>query len=194
MTMIGQGRLLLSLISLVSFLFSAANGQSHIPSTIPSVNPSQHPSSDSEVPSSSPSLLPTWAPSVVTAAPSAGTGQPSPTPSIAPSTEQPTLIPYEPRRNSFLSILAKTVGWLILIAISVLLFGAIMSNRYRILFALRGVSVLACVMQSLSQRTTTRFGCHCREWAVPNGYWRNSGELPADNKMLLLTTSFSTKI
>jgi len=40
---------------------------------------------------------------------------------------------------SFWRIIGKTIAWLILIGLSVLAFGAIMSNRYRIYFFLRGV-------------------------------------------------------
>jgi hypothetical protein len=40
---------------------------------------------------------------------------------------------------SFLRIIGKTIAWLIIIALSVVAFGAIMSNRYRIYFFLRGV-------------------------------------------------------
>jgi hypothetical protein len=38
-----------------------------------------------------------------------------------------------------LRILGKTLAWLILIALSVLMFGACMSNRYRIYYHVRGL-------------------------------------------------------
>jgi len=43
-------------------------------------------------------------------------------------------------------MIARTIGWLIILALSVLCFGAIMSNRYRIYYALRGVRGSCCVV------------------------------------------------
>jgi hypothetical protein len=57
----------------------------------------------------------------------------SPSSSIAPS---PT---SHHRRGGAAKIIGKTIGWLILIALSTLAFGAIMSNRYRIYYVVRGI-------------------------------------------------------
>ena len=58
----------------------------------------------------------------------------------APSSAPAVLPP--PKHNSIGRVIGKTIGWLFLIALSVLCFGAIMSNRYRIYYALRGVSTI----------------------------------------------------
>lgn len=66
---------------------------------------------------------------------------PSPNPSNPP-TSLPTPTPTTPQHHhkhkpSLWRILGKTLAWLIIIALSVLLFGAIMSNRYRIYYYIR---------------------------------------------------------
>ena len=96
-----------------------------IPTLAPvSLFPSSSPSISSQVPSLSPSMRPTEIPT---------TTFPSQSPSGAPTS------PASPHASSIGKIIAKTLGWLILIALSVILFGALMSNRYRIYYALRGV-------------------------------------------------------
>merc|ERR1712232_929497 len=56
-------------------------------------------------------------------------------------TDAPTSPPTAPPHHhaSIGKIIGKTIAWLILIALSVLLFGAVMSHRYRIFYFLRGV-------------------------------------------------------
>lgn len=66
---------------------------------------------------------------------------PSPNPSNPP-TSLPTPTPTTPQHHhkhkpSLWRILGKTLAWLVIIALSVLLFGAIMSNRYRIYYYIR---------------------------------------------------------
>jgi hypothetical protein len=59
-------------------------------------------------------------------------------PSSAPSEEQP--IPPPPKKHhgaSIWRIIGKTIALLILMGLSLLLFGAIMSNRYRIYYYIR---------------------------------------------------------
>uniref|UniRef100_A0A7S1D950 Uncharacterized protein n=1 Tax=Cyclophora tenuis TaxID=216820 RepID=A0A7S1D950_CYCTE len=121
-----------------------------------SISPSSAPSlpRKSFVPSSgpsvqatlSPTLPPTEIPTLGTEAPSIEqhlTLSPSDMPTYQPTysaTHQPTSgATPKHRKRSFISIAAKTVGWLILITLSVLLFGAVVSNRYRILYASRGM-------------------------------------------------------
>jgi hypothetical protein len=55
-------------------------------------------------------------------------------PSVAPAPDD-DVVP----KMTFWGIVRKTVAWLIIIALSVLAFGACMSHRYRIYFFLRGV-------------------------------------------------------
>jgi hypothetical protein len=79
---------------------------------------------------------PTAAP--MTAAPN------SKAPITAAPSRSPTHVPIPPDNDhpkkhvSFLRIIGKTIAWLILIMLSVVAFGAVMSNRYRIYFFLRG--------------------------------------------------------
>jgi len=57
-------------------------------------------------------------------------------------TELPTLPPSPDlpgKKASTGRIIAKSIGWLIIVALSVLLFGAVMSNRYQLYYALRGI-------------------------------------------------------
>jgi hypothetical protein len=87
----------------------------------------------------SPTLTPTLAPSNSTDTPY--TALPTGHPTLHPS-YNPSSVPTSksiPHKSSIMTILAKTLGWLILIALSVILFGAVMSNRYQIYYALRGV-------------------------------------------------------
>jgi hypothetical protein len=86
-----------------------------------------------------PTSTPTLAPTNATDRPTTGlpTGHPTLHPSYSPSSI-PTSKPAN-HKSSIGTILAKTLGWLILIALSVILFGAVMSNRYQIYYALRGV-------------------------------------------------------
>jgi hypothetical protein len=91
------------------------------PTTSPTnVTPSLSPTPDKHATTSAPV---TAAP--VTAAPTAASTDNNPAPPKKPMT--------------FLRIIGKTIAWLIIIALSVVAFGAIMSNRYRIYFFLRGV-------------------------------------------------------
>jgi hypothetical protein len=57
---------------------------------------------------------------------------------VAPSSS--IVPPPSPRKGGGVAkIIGKTIGWLILIALSTLAFGAIMSNRYRIYYVVRGI-------------------------------------------------------
>jgi hypothetical protein len=74
------------------------------------------------------------------------TSSPTPAPHDDTPTAAPTAastdnhpVPPPQKKMSFLRIIGKTIAWLIIIALSVVAFGAIMSNRYRIYFFLRGV-------------------------------------------------------
>lgn len=61
---------------------------------------------------------------------------------VPPETPEPTAAGEpkpEPEKTSIIRMIGRTIGWLIILALSVLCFGAIMSNRYRIYYALRGV-------------------------------------------------------
>lgn len=63
-------------------------------------------------------------------------------PTMAPSnhgTMAPTNTDEPSQHLSFWRIIGKTIAWLILMGLSVVAFGAIMSHRYRIYFALRGL-------------------------------------------------------
>jgi len=52
----------------------------------------------------------------------------------------PTVVPSPPhKRGGVAKVIGKTIGWLILIALSTLAFGAIMSNRYRLYYIGRGI-------------------------------------------------------
>lgn len=94
------------------------------PTVAPTTNVTDAPTSAPTNATSPPSVAPTKHP----------TDSPTSSPSAAPSTaKSPT------HKTSIGTIIAKTIGWLILIALSVLLFGAAMSNRYQIYYALRGV-------------------------------------------------------
>jgi hypothetical protein len=96
------------------------------PTLFPTPAPSE--SNSTEPPSVAPTATETTVPQ--TASP---TTSPSASPSLDPN------VPTKPHRSSIGKIIAKTIGWLILIALSVLGFGAAMSNRYQIYYALRGV-------------------------------------------------------
>ena len=105
---------------------------SSIPPTIspaPSTSVVPTPSNSSDPPSPSPSDPPTPAFS------------PAPSKHYHPPTDAPTSAPHphhhHKEKPSLLRILVKTFVWLIIIALSVLLFGAIMSNRYRIYYYIR---------------------------------------------------------
>mmetsp|Transcript_5324 Transcript_5324/g.6474 ORF Transcript_5324/g.6474 Transcript_5324/m.6474 type:complete len:265 (+) Transcript_5324:218-1012(+) len=68
---------------------------------------------------------------------------PEPTIHTTPPTSEPTLSPT-PKKNkkkhlSIGRIIAKTIAYILIMILCVLLFGAIMSNRYRIYYALRGL-------------------------------------------------------
>lgn len=92
------------------------------PTTSPTPSPSQ--SNTTEPPTSSPTDNPTDTTS---------------TPTSSPSTSPTIDVPPAHHKASIGKIIAKTFGWLILIALSVLIFGAAMSNRYQIYYALRGI-------------------------------------------------------
>jgi len=52
----------------------------------------------------------------------------------------PTAVPAPPHHHHHISawvILGKTIAWLLLTALAILAFGALFSNRYRILYALK---------------------------------------------------------
>jgi len=70
---------------------------------------------------------------------------PPPPPSNNTATSAPTSAPTDDddqqhhHHPSVLRVLGKTIGWLIIIGLSVVGFGAVMSHRYRIYFCLRGL-------------------------------------------------------
>ncbi|GKY98956.1 hypothetical protein MPSEU_000851400 [Mayamaea pseudoterrestris] len=104
----------------------------------------------------------------------------SASPTKAPSSKQyttaptPVLPPVPPPQNelSFLRILAKTLAWCILLVLSVLLFGAIMSHRYRIYFFCRGLWLVFIRMQC-TQTILLRLS-QCTEWVKSKMPWRSS--------------------
>jgi hypothetical protein len=91
---------------------------------VPTPTPAPSESNTTEPPSVAPSMHLTEPPTI----------PPTSSPSAAPSVK-----PSPHKKTSIGKIVAKTLGWLLLIALSVLLFGAAMSNRYQIYYALRGV-------------------------------------------------------
>jgi hypothetical protein len=99
------------------------------PTTSSDNSPAPSPGEETKGPTTSPTIAPTSAPTpdhddTTTAAPTAASSDNAPVPH---------------KKMSFLKIIGKTIAWLIIIALSVVAFGAIMSNRYRIYFFLRGV-------------------------------------------------------
>lgn len=160
---------------------AAANTTTDSPSTAAppiatnsSVSPSLSPSEVSN--STQPTQAPTANETVVpTPAPTNSSEPPSAQPSIhltEPPTAAPTHSPSAaPSKNASPShkasigkIIAKTLGWLILIALSVLLFGAAMSNRYQIYYALRGVWYTLLQMQC-TRRVMTKLNA-CTRWLM----------------------------
>lgn len=123
------------------------------PTQAPTANdtavPTAAPTTSSEPPSTQPSIHFTEPP----------TATPSHSPSAAPSTTAPP-----PHKASIGKIIAKTLGWLILIALSVLLFGAAMSNRYQIYYALRGVWYTMLQMQC-TRRIMAKLNA-CTRWLM----------------------------
>ena len=116
---------------------------------VPTAAPTAAPTTTSEPPSTQPSIHFTEPP----------TATPSHSPSAAPSTTAPP-----PHKASIGKIIAKTLGWLILIALSVLLFGAAMSNRYQIYYALRGVWYTMLQMQC-TRRIMAKLNA-CTRWLM----------------------------
>lgn len=127
-------------VSTIPTMSPSSNNHSVVPSEPPTPSPSESPIPTTS-PSSNHSVVPTPSPSE------------SPLPTVSPSsnnsvvpTELPTHLPsLAPSRSSSRKktttgkIIAKSIGWLIVVAFSVLLFGAVMSNRYQLYYALRGV-------------------------------------------------------
>lgn len=75
----------------------------------------------------------TSAPSIVPVSPTV-----APVPTAAPSAQKSE--PAAPTHHwSFFRFIEKTIAWCIILVLSLLAFGAIMANRYRIFFFLRGV-------------------------------------------------------
>mmetsp|Transcript_2149 Transcript_2149/g.3090 ORF Transcript_2149/g.3090 Transcript_2149/m.3090 type:complete len:255 (-) Transcript_2149:1560-2324(-) len=131
-------------VSTIPTMSPSSNNHSVVPSEPPTPSPSESPI-PTTTPTSNHSVVPTQLP---TPSPSE-----SPLPTVSPSsnhsvvpTELPTHLPSSaPSRSSSRKktatgkIIAKSIGWLIVVALSVLLFGAVMSNRYQLYYALRGV-------------------------------------------------------
>lgn len=116
-----------------------------LPTLLPTISPSPSSHNSSEIPTASPTETeaPTKTPS------ESPTETPTP-PSTFNDTSMPTMIPSilpskapshkeSAKKSSIGRIIMNTIGLLILITLSVLLFGAIMSNRYQIYYALRGI-------------------------------------------------------
>ena len=125
---------------------SNGNGNGNGNQTTSSPVPTQTPSSNVTTISSSPSVSPTLMPTDknTTTSPS-----PTTTPTPSPTTNKPTTLsptsttPPKPRDhewwNNIWKIILKTILWLFLAGLSVLLFSAVMSNRYRIYYYVRGL-------------------------------------------------------
>mmetsp|Transcript_12407 Transcript_12407/g.34186 ORF Transcript_12407/g.34186 Transcript_12407/m.34186 type:complete len:289 (-) Transcript_12407:119-985(-) len=121
-------------------------------SSVPTMAPTANSTDDhgNSTNTSMPTMAPTVAPTV------ANSSVPSPAPTTAPVdaiTDSPTMAPmaapslsptidngshhHHHHKISFWTIVGKTIAWLIIIMLSVLGFGACMSNRYRIYYYLR---------------------------------------------------------
>eukprot|EP00339_Tiarina_fusa_P011202 CAMPEP_0117083642 /NCGR_PEP_ID=MMETSP0472-20121206/58884_1 /TAXON_ID=693140 ORGANISM="Tiarina fusus, Strain LIS" /NCGR_SAMPLE_ID=MMETSP0472 /ASSEMBLY_ACC=CAM_ASM_000603 /LENGTH=232 /DNA_ID=CAMNT_0004812339 /DNA_START=137 /DNA_END=835 /DNA_ORIENTATION=+ len=96
------------------------------PSSAPTAN------TTTDVPTASPTAAPTNS-SATTAPTTSPTAAPTDAPSAAPDEKH-----HHHHRPSLWKILGKTLAWLIMIALGVLMFGACMSNRYRIYYYIRG--------------------------------------------------------
>mmetsp|Transcript_22984 Transcript_22984/g.50094 ORF Transcript_22984/g.50094 Transcript_22984/m.50094 type:complete len:215 (-) Transcript_22984:267-911(-) len=116
------------------------------PSAAPSLAPTstEQPTVDNSTKSPTPTMIPSSAPSL---SPITGTLAPTVTGSTAAPTQAkvatsaPTTAeaPAAPKRMSFFRFIEKTIALFILLVLSLLAFGAIMNNRYRIYFFLRGI-------------------------------------------------------
>mmetsp|Transcript_1392 Transcript_1392/g.2923 ORF Transcript_1392/g.2923 Transcript_1392/m.2923 type:complete len:269 (+) Transcript_1392:205-1011(+) len=83
---------------------------------------------------------PTTAPPT-TASPTTASPTTAPPTTIPPTTAAPTQAPHHPRREWWIKVLwllFKTACWMVLAVVFFFAFGAIMSNRYRIYYYLRG--------------------------------------------------------
>jgi len=115
---------------------------SHWGKTTVSPSPSVSPSSNATTNSPSPSVSPTPAPSDETVTPTTSpptTAPPSTAPpTTAPPTPYPTHHPHHEWWKSLWKFLLKTVCWMFIAVLFFFAFGAVMSNRYRIYYYLRG--------------------------------------------------------
>jgi hypothetical protein len=146
----GENRIFLVVVGLL-FAFVAADDNvttaAPTPSNASSVAPSVAPTpvhNDTNVTSASPTVAPTPS-NVSSVTPSASPSAiPTASSTTVPPTSLPTALPTDPADHhghhmSFWSILGKTIAWCIIILLVFLAFGAIMSNRYRIYYFMRGV-------------------------------------------------------
>ena len=130
----------------------------HPHSAAPSMAP--HKKHDDDDKSHPPSMSPTAAPT-----PTKHATTTAPTPVLPP-------VPAPTNEISLLRILAKTLAWCILLALSVLLFGAIMSHRYRILYFCKGLWLVIMRLQC-TQTLLLRLS-QCTDWIMERLPWRRS--------------------
>ena len=106
--------------------------------------PTKGNATESPAPSSPPTEqtpYPTISPAPSTSAPTTKAPTLKPTPAPIAPTKQPHYHPHDDgdKKNhpSLLRILGKTIAWLFIIALALLFFGFLMSNRYRIYYYVR---------------------------------------------------------
>lgn len=150
----------------------------HQASNTTSAAPSLSPHKASNTTSAAPSLAPHKAPNTTTPAPA-----PHPAVTNAPSKHPATPVPSPDNSNqkkhpSFLRIIGKTIAWLILIFLSVIAFGAVMSHRYRIYFFLRGCWY-------------TFWRLDCTIWILTKLRWRNSNTRSPPTSTILFDNELS---
>jgi len=107
-------------------------------SLVPTPTPSYNITTISSSPSVAPTLMPTNNSPSPTTTPV--TTKPSPIPTLSPTTS-PTQNNKKDHEwwNNVWKVIMKSIFWLFMAGLSVLAFGAIMSNRYRIYYYLRGI-------------------------------------------------------
>ena len=115
--------------SVITIIPSSMKPSTHSSTLAPSSNHTKSPSMSPSSPSPPVPLAPTSIPTSPTMAPSK---------QYQPTSDAPSVAPHR-RHHTLAKTIGKTIGWLILIALSTLLFGAIMSNRYRMYYFARGV-------------------------------------------------------
>jgi len=119
----------------------SSNANTNSPS--PSVSPTPAPSDETVTPTTSPpsTAPPTTAPPTTappTTAPPTTAPPTTAPPSTAPPTPSPTHHPHHEWWKSLWKFLLKTVCWMFIAVLFFFAFGAVMSNRYRIYYYLRG--------------------------------------------------------